>query len=92
MYVFVATARSKFRNLIISRLTVFKTVIIFFKLIIQLTVKVHGSGSVGVDFVDHLIQFFVGHVVVQFGQYFSQNFSCYVTVSCPKSFVFNVYV
>lgn len=56
----------------------------------RLTVKVHGSGPVGVDLVDHLVQFFVGHVVVQLGQYLPQHFGCYVTVSCPKSFVFNI--
>lgn len=56
----------------------------------MLTVKVDRAGSVGVDLVDHLVQFFVGHVVVQLGQNFSQNFSCYITVSCIKTFVFNI--
>lgn len=38
---------------------------------VPLTVKVNGTGSVRVDFIDHLIQFVVGHVVVELGQYLS---------------------
>lgn len=47
----------------------------------RLTIKVHGSGAVGVDFLNHNVQLVVGQLIVQLSQDFTQASGGDVTIA-----------
>jgi len=53
---------------------------------VYLTIKIHSTGTVRVDFLYHEVQILGAELVIQFLQDLSQNCGCDIAITCTQSY------